>query len=74
MQQPNWFDSDFEVALRQANAEQALAQIAKSPRIRKAISDAIEAFELNSKKPGWTGPSKTQTVRKAIVDVLQATT
>lgn len=72
MQQPNWFDTAFTDTMKQATAEQALADIAKEPRIVKAVKDAMASNDANSKKPGWAGPSRTQAIRKALADVLQA--
>jgi hypothetical protein len=72
MQMPNWFDKDFEQALKQAGADQVLAEIAKNPKIRQAVSDALTAHDANAKKPGWAGPSRTQAVRKALVTILDA--
>lgn len=72
MEMPNWFDNEFDGALKQATAEQALAAIAKQPKIVQAVKDALAGFDVNSKKPGWAGPSRTQTVRKALADVLNA--
>ncbi len=73
MQQPNWFDNEYAGSMAKATAEQALAEIAKNPRVVKAVKDALTAHDTNSKKPGWAGPSRTQTVRDAIAEVLQAT-
>jgi hypothetical protein len=72
MQKPNWFDTEFEGTLKQASAEQALAEIAKQPKIVKAVKDALSNYDANSKKPGWAGPSRTQAVRKALAEVIQA--
>lgn len=72
MMQQNWFDTAFADTLKQATADQALAEVAKNPRIRKAVQEALAAHDANSKKPGWAGPSRTQAVRTALADVLQA--
>lgn len=78
MQKPNWFDGEFEGPMENSTAEQALAQIAKCPRVIQAVKDALADRDANIKKAKgekhvWGGPSKTQTVRKAVADVLQAT-
>lgn len=72
MQQPNWFDREFAGRMEKESAEQALAEIAKCPRIVKAVGDALAAHDANSKKPGWVGPTRTQVVRDAVAEVLQA--
>jgi|SwirhisoilCB2_FD_contig_31_27356542_length_364_multi_7_in_0_out_0_1 hypothetical protein len=68
---PNWFDREFEGPMERATAEEALAEIARSPRVVKAVSDALVRHDANSKKQGWVGPTRTQTVRQAIAEVLQ---
>jgi len=69
---PNQFDKDFEASLKQATAEQALAEIAKNPRIIKAVKDAMAEQDANSKKPGWAGPTRTQAIRMALAEVVNA--
>ncbi len=71
-QMPNWFDREFEGSLEKATAQEALAEIAKSPRLVRAVEDALKQHDANSKKTGWAGPTRTQTVRKAIAESLQA--
>ncbi len=72
MQKPNWFDSEFQGSMEKVTAEQALAAVAKSPRVIQAVKDALATRDANSKKPNWIGPSRTQVVRDAIAQVLQA--
>lgn len=69
MMEPNWFDTDLEKALEKVSAEQALAEIAKSPRIIKAVKESLIEHDLH---PGQPGPSRTQVIRTALVAVLQA--
>ena len=75
--QPNWFDREFEGPMEEANAKLALADIAKNPRIIKAVQDAINENETDIKKARaqghvFAGPSRTQVVRRALTDVLGA--
>jgi hypothetical protein len=72
MEKSNWFDTDLGAALEKASAEQALELVAKTPKIVKAVKDALSAHDTNSKKPGWVGPSRSQVVRNAIATILQA--
>jgi hypothetical protein len=72
IQQPNWFDKEFDGPMEKATAEQALADIAKCPRIVQEVKDALSAHDANAKKPNFIGPTRAQTVRDAIVKVLQA--
>jgi hypothetical protein len=72
MQEPNWFDKEYAGPMAKETAEQALAEIAKCPRIVKAVKDALATHDTNAKKPGWIGPTRTQVVRDAVAEVLQA--
>ena len=80
MQQPNWFDKKF-AALMGApmgavgaaqDAPQVLQLIATDPQIITAINDALASHDASSRQPGWAGPSRTQTIRKALAEVLQS--
>jgi hypothetical protein len=62
---PNWFDTEFEKTMEKATAEEALAQVAKSPRIIQAVKDALA-------NRGKIGPTRTQAIRSAIAHTLQA--
>ena len=69
MMQPNWFDTKYEKAMEKSTAEQTLAEIAKDSRIVAAIKDALKTRDAN---PTMPGPSRTQVVRQAICQTLQA--
>ena len=54
-----------------------LAEISKDHRIVQAVKDALASRDAlikkaESEKRTWVGPTRTQTVRTAIVEVLQA--
>jgi len=72
-QNDNWFDKEFGGDMEKATAEQALAIIAKCPRVIQAVKDALATYDTKHKKPHYIGPTRTQIVRKAVVEVLQAT-
>lgn len=67
--QPNWFDKKFAPTMRQANATQALQQIATDPQIIQAVSDALAVNDASNTTAGW---SRTQAIRSALVAILQA--
>lgn len=74
---PNWFDREFGDRLATAKGKEALREIANDPRIIQAVDDAVTALEENierAKKEGhvWASATRIQTIRKAIVDVLEA--
>jgi hypothetical protein len=69
---PNWLDKKYEKAMERATAEECLEQLAKDDQIVQAVKDALTTHDANAKKPGWAGPTRTQTIRKALADVLQA--
>jgi hypothetical protein len=69
---PNWFDTEFESKVGKSSAEEALAAIAKNPRVVSAVRDALKQHDSEASKPGWAGPTRAQTIRKAIGEVLNA--
>lgn len=69
MMQSNWFDTKYQKTLEKATAEQALAEIAKDSRIVGAVKDALKTRDAN---PTMPGPSRTQTIRKAVCEALEA--
>ncbi|MBX9625618.1 MAG: hypothetical protein K2X82_17565 [Gemmataceae bacterium] len=69
MKQPNWFDKAYSAGLEKATAEQALAEIAKSQRVVEAVRGALAEHDKN---PNMPGPSRTQVIRQAIVEALDA--
>jgi hypothetical protein len=69
---PNWFDTEFESKVEKASAEEALAAIAKNPRIVSAVRDALKQHDSQAGKPGWAGPTRPQAIRGAIAEVLTA--
>jgi hypothetical protein len=69
MMKQNWFDTDLGKTLEKATAEQALAEIAKSPRIVKAVEGALAEHDKHAGRPG---PSRSQAIRDALAEVLQA--
>lgn len=71
MMQPNWFDKKHERTLERATAEEALKIIASDERIISAIRDSLAERDANAKKLGWAGPSRSQTVRTRLAEVLQ---
>ena len=68
---PNWFDKKYSDSVLRDTASELLLAIAKDPRLIKAVEDALASHDLQvaAKK---IGPSRTQVVRCAIADVLQA--
>lgn len=72
MQQPNWFDNKYDVTMQKASAEECLAMIGKEPRLVDELKKALATHDVDSKKPGWAGPSRSQVVRKTVAGVLQA--
>ena len=72
MQQPNWLDQKYSQQLAKTSAPDSLAILAKDPRIVQAVTDALANFDANSGKPGWAGPSRTQAIRDALANTLQA--
>jgi hypothetical protein len=74
MQQNNWFDDLNTDSMKQVTAEEALKMIAVQPQIVKAVSAALATNDANRGKKGWAGPSRTQAIRDALAEVLQAQT
>ena len=73
MQNPNWFDEKYDsMFAAPTTAERMLADIAKDKRVVDAVRTALADHDANAKKPGRSGESRTQAVRTAIVEVLQA--
>ena len=75
MQKPNWFDNDFGPN-ENDEIEKILAAVAKNPRVIKAVKDAVaerDAMIAKAKKEkhSWEGPSRLQTIRKALAEVVQ---
>jgi hypothetical protein len=71
MQQQNWFDKQFSDKIEKGTAEQILDELSKAPRLVKAVSDALAQSDENVRKHVM-GPSRSQFVRKAIAEALQA--
>jgi hypothetical protein len=69
---PNWFDQEFESKVEKASAEDALAAIAKSPRIVSAVRDALKQHDSKAGQPGVAGKSRAQAIRGAVAEVLSA--
>jgi hypothetical protein len=69
---PNWFDQEFESKVAKASAEDALAAIAKNPRVVSAVRDALKQHDSKAGQPGFAGPTRAQTIRGAIAEVLSA--
>ncbi len=69
MERPNWFDQKYGQAMEKATAEQALAEVAKDSRIVQAVKDALATHDARTNVPG---PSRTQVIRAAIANTLQA--
>lgn len=69
MMQPNWFDQKYGTSLDAATAEQAMQMVASDPKIVKAVKDALATKDVNAKQ---AGPSRSQVIRKAIAETLQA--
>jgi hypothetical protein len=73
MQQPNWFDKKHEKGMERATAEEAMQEIANDDRIVKAVADALVAHDLDERSGNTgPGPSRSQSVRAALVEALQA--
>jgi hypothetical protein len=76
--QPNAFDADFREDVLEIGAtidekvENVFDQLARMPRLKKAVQDAIESNEKNSKKHGYGGPSLSQQIRRNLADVMNA--
>lgn len=71
MMRPNWFDKKFGKTLQNASATEALAEIAKDERIINAVAEALASSDAYAKAK-IMGPSRSQLVRSAIAEVLQA--
>jgi hypothetical protein len=69
---PNWFDFRYEDALQKATAEQAVHIVASDRHVIEAVRNALEMHDQHSGQHGWGGPTRTQAVRTAIAEVLQA--
>jgi hypothetical protein len=73
MMQPNWFDKKYNAILQSATARDFLMEIASDERLIKAVEDAMASHDLQ-KASMKIGASRTQVVRRAIADALQADT
>jgi hypothetical protein len=71
MTKPNWFDTKHTKTMEKATAEQVLAEIAKDTRIIQAVKTSLADHDSHAGQKGGAGPSRTQTVRTAISEVLQ---
>jgi hypothetical protein len=71
MMRPNWFDKKFSKMLESATASEALAEIAKDERVVTAVEKALATHDAQIKAKIY-GPSRSQVVRGAIAEVLQA--
>ena len=72
MQQPNWLDNKYAQQLANATGKQALDTLSKDARLIKDVSDALAVHDVNCKKPGWAGSSRTQVIRDALATTLQS--
>ena len=72
MEQPALFDQELGVAMENATADQALAMLANDPRIVSDLADALERHDVDSKKHGWAGSSRSQVVRNTVTQSLAA--
>ncbi len=68
----SWFDKEFSSNVEDESVENLLNHVAQSPRVIQAVKDALAQHEAYAKKPGWYGPSRTQTIREALAGVLGA--
>jgi hypothetical protein len=79
MMQPNWFDQGFDSdfvmsgATVEEKVDRALAEVAKSSKLRTELSIAILEFEKTSQMKGFTGNSLSQVVRETVSSVLSET-
>jgi hypothetical protein len=72
MEMPNWFDKEFgDPMAGSTTAEESLAMIVGNPRIILTVQTALDNHDLNAQK-GMKGPSRSQAVRNALAEVLQA--
>jgi hypothetical protein len=72
MERPNWFDLKLGQAIDQANANQALADVASDPQVIAVVQAALDSRDAAAKKGGWAGPSRSQVVRNTLAEILQA--
>lgn len=74
----NAFDADFRDDLLEIGAtidekvDTVFEQIARMPKARKAVREAIESHAANSKKVGWGGPTLSQQIRLNLAGVMNA--
>jgi methionine synthase I (cobalamin-dependent) len=71
-QRPNEFDKKFEKSMEKTTAEESLALIAKDSKIVQAVKDALTSHDKDSMVHGKVGPTRTQAIRKALVEALEA--
>jgi hypothetical protein len=71
VQAPNWVDLEVGAQLETATAPEALAILAKCPRMIQAVEGAIRESE-DAASRNIKGPSRGQRIRKAISEVLVA--
>lgn len=67
MLRPNWFDLAF--AKSTGTAEQVLAEIAVRPEIVAAVAHALADYDASCVNCRF-GPSRTQVIRQALIEVL----
>lgn len=73
MELPNWFDNQYEQALKTASARQALAIIANDPTILQAVASALAAHDqVKRQPPNWAGPSRAQAIRSALTTSINS--
>lgn len=67
----NWFDRKYDRAMERATAERALSMIAKDAKAIRAVKRALVEHDKNDEDSRWMGPTRTQAIRDALVEVLQ---
>lgn len=72
MMKPNWFDTKFEQLIDGKTVDEVLLAIARDQKIREFVRDAVAENDLHRKEKGWVGPSRTQVIRTALVEILSA--
>ena len=74
-QQPNWWDEKYESQLEKIDAREALKIVANDDRLIGDVQKAIDLYERMSSDPGgYGGPTRTQAIRMALAESLNAMT
>jgi hypothetical protein len=71
MMQPNWFDKKYCASIQNASAQEFLMELAADEQMIKAVNGAMAAHD-QQKAAKKIGPSRTQLVRRALAEALQA--